>query len=170
MLYYLGRNLSRKIPAVKVFPTYRNAGKLNQAGLQLTTDGSNNFPANVTPLIIDILDISNDFAALQSIVAANTYQRLIIINNAGVCLEGNTPSILQETLQVNCLFPASLSDAFISRIDAEKELIVVNVSSGDGEISYLHSDIARRITNLETFQVSNTLLYLSSYFNLTVKH
>lgn len=170
MLYYLGRNLSRKIPAVKVFPTYRNAGKLNQAGLQLTTDGSTEFAANVIPLIINILDTSNDFTALQSIVAASTYQRLIIINNAGVCLEGNTPSILQETLQVNCLFPASLSDAFISRIDAEKELIVVNVSSGDGEISYLHSDIARRITNLETFQVSNTLLYLSSYFNLTVKH
>ena len=170
MLYYLGRNLSRKIPAVKVFPTYRNAGKLNQAGLQLTTDGSTEFAANVIPLIINILDTSNDFTALQSIVAASTYQRLIIINNAGVCFEGNTPSILQETLQVNCLFPASLSDAFISRIDAEKELIVVNVSSGDGEISYLHSDIARRITNLETFQVSNTLLYLSSYFNLTVKH
>lgn len=153
MLYYLGRSLSSKIPAVKVFPTYRNAGKLNQAGLQLTTDGSKDFAANVIPLIIDILDTSNDFAALQSIFAANTYQRLIIINNAGVCVEGNTPSILQETLQVNCLFPASFSDAFISRIGAEMELVVVNVSSGDGELSYLHSDIERKITGLETFQV-----------------
>jgi short-subunit dehydrogenase len=162
VLYYLGRNLSSKIPAVKVFPTYRNAGKLNQAGLQLTTDGSKDFAANVIPLIIDILDTVNDFAALQSIVAANTYQRLIIINNAGVCLEGNTASILQETLQVNCLFPAALSDAFISRVDAGKELIVVNVSSGDGELSYLHSDIARRITKLKTYQVPNTLLSLSS--------
>jgi short-subunit dehydrogenase len=116
----------------------------------------------VIPLIIDILDTVNDFAALQSIVAANTYQRLIIINNAGVCLEGNTASILQETLQVNCLFPAALSDAFISRVDAGKELIVVNVSSGDGELSYLHSDIARRITKLKTYQVPNTLLSLSS--------
>jgi short-subunit dehydrogenase involved in D-alanine esterification of teichoic acids len=163
VLYYLGRNLSSKIPGVKVFPTYRNAGKLNQAGLQLTTDGSKDFPANVTPLITDILDISNDFAALQSIVAAKTYQRLIVINNAGVCLEGNTRSILQETLQVNCLFPAFLSEAFINRIDAEKELIVINVSSGDGELSYLHSDIQRKIAGLETFQVSNTQLYLSSY-------
>lgn len=147
---------------MKVFPTYRNAGKLNQAGLQLTADGSKDFMANLTPLIIDILDISNDFAALQSILAANTYQQLIIINNAGVCLEGNTPSILQETVQVNCLFPAFLSEAFIDGIGAEKELIVVNVSSGDGELSYLHSDIERRITKLETFQVSYTLLPLSS--------
>jgi short-subunit dehydrogenase len=169
VLYYLGRNLSSKIPAVKVFPTYRNAGKLNQAGLQLATDGSKDFAANVVPLIIDILDTLNDFAALESIVAANTYQRLIILNNAGVCLEGNTRSILQETLQVNCLFPASLSEAFFDRMGAGKELIVVNVSSGDGELSYLHSDIERKITGLETFQVSKTLLYLSSYFNSTVK-
>lgn len=158
MLYYLGRLIQHKFPAAEVFPTYRNAGKLNQAGLQQKPDGSRVFPVNVTPLFINILDLSNDSEAIRSVVATKKYGQLVIINNAGVCLEGNSRSILQETLQVNCLFPARLIETCRIGIDAEQKLVVVNVSSGDGELSYLHRDIERRISNLETYQVSITLL------------
>lgn len=139
---------------MEVYPTYRNAGKLNQAGLQQKTDGSRIFPVNVSPMFINILDLSNDLEAIRSVVSAKKYEQLVIINNAGVCLEGNSHSILQETLQVNCLFPARLIETFYNGMDAGKKLVVINVSSGDGELSYLHRDIERRISSLETYQVS----------------
>ena len=110
----------------------------------------------------------NDLSALQSVVAASNHEQLIIINNAGVCLEGNSRSVLQETLRVNCLFPAQLIGMFVNRSEAEAELVVVNVSSGDGELSYLHSDIERRISSLETYQVSIFLTFVILVYSLKV--
>lgn len=98
--------------------------------------------------------------------------RVLLINNAGVCLEGNNLASLKESLNVNCLGPAILTEIFISKYSTMNEmnptienimknqLVVINVSSGEGELAFLHSDIQKKISSIETYKVRRKKTYL----------
>lgn len=89
-------------------------------------------------------------------------ERLILINNAGVCLEGNTQDVLLESLTVNCLSPVSICELLISKFQARDDagddgkggqLTIINVSSGEGELLFLHSDIQDKVAAIGNYEV-----------------
>lgn len=79
-------------------------------------------------------------------------EHMILINNAGVCLPGSDKEILKQSIALNTLLPLILAKEMekFAVNNQEKRVTVVNISSGDGELVYLHSDIAQRIASIET--------------------
>ena len=148
--------MSEDLPLAKVHPTYRDGGRLDAANTQFNSDSV----SNIMPLVIDMNDIkSNLQSTFREILADTSLRKLILINNAGVCLEGNSRNILQESLDVNCLSPAFICELLIQefsnpiRVMNGDQLILINVSSGDGELAYLQTDLAKNISGIKTFMV-----------------
>lgn len=103
-----------------------------------------------SPIYMDVKDIvEND--VLTTLSGASG---IIVFNNAGVCHKGCSIEILKETLLVNSLAPIRLSQLYMlhglaSELD---RVTVINVSSGDGELALLHSDIQRDLNKLTTME------------------
>lgn len=77
---------------------------------------------------------------------------VVIINNAGVCISGSSRSALQESLDINTIYPIRLARGVLfSPLLESCDVTVVNVSSGDGELTWLHSDLAAAIEGINTF-------------------
>eukprot|EP00611_Tribonema_gayanum_P016535 TRINITY_DN287_c0_g1_i2.p1 TRINITY_DN287_c0_g1~~TRINITY_DN287_c0_g1_i2.p1 ORF type:complete len:248 (+),score=22.99 TRINITY_DN287_c0_g1_i2:39-782(+) len=74
-----------------------------------------------------------------------------VFNNAGVCLSGADIATLQHSLDVNFYGPLCVMEACLPFMDEEG--VVVNVSSGDGELLWLNSDIAEALRQAQTVQV-----------------
>jgi short-subunit dehydrogenase len=144
-----------------IFATYRSAEKLKSASEKFSANTSNKITPNITQLIIDLDDLTSASQTFEILAAAKKIRRLILINNAGVCLEGNSQEFLEESLTVNCLSPAKLNDILTALTVRENiELTIVNVSSGEGELVFLASDIQKEIILLETHEVIQmTALY-----------
>eukprot|EP00611_Tribonema_gayanum_P016534 TRINITY_DN287_c0_g1_i1.p1 TRINITY_DN287_c0_g1~~TRINITY_DN287_c0_g1_i1.p1 ORF type:complete len:338 (+),score=62.80 TRINITY_DN287_c0_g1_i1:39-1052(+) len=73
-----------------------------------------------------------------------------VFNNAGVCLSGADIATLQHSLDVNFYGPLCVMEACLPFMDEEG--VVVNVSSGDGELLWLNSDIAEALRQAQTVQ------------------
>lgn len=149
--------MNEDLPSAKLLPTYRDGGRLDTA----TEEFNLNSFSNIVPLIMDMNDIKSNLQPLSDLIFLNkSVRKLVLINNAGVCLEGNTRNILQESLDVNCLSPIYLSELLIKEFSSPSHLMngdqltIINISSGDGELVYLHTDIERKISAIKTFQVS----------------
>ncbi len=79
----------------------------------------------------------------------------VVINNAGVCIkdEGNgvDASVLyRQTLAVNTWGPVALMEACLPTMQARGSGCIINVSSGDGELAYLHSVVAKRLRRADS--------------------
>ncbi len=113
------------------------------------------------------------------------FHSVTLFNNAAVCLKGPITSpiphvlrrhilntfiyislstgcsknILSKSILVNTIGPLELSASILDncrRIDHIK-CTVVNISSGDGELSYLHSDIQKRIKKVKNLKELKSL-------------
>jgi len=79
-----------------------------------------------------------------------------LINNAGICIQGNSRSTLLETLATNFWGPLNLTKELLEsfRTDINKgsdaKMIVINISSGEGELCYLSSNIEKRFRSSQT--------------------
>jgi short-subunit dehydrogenase len=151
-----------------IFATYRSAEKLKSASEKISANASNKITSNITQLIINLDDLTSASQTFEILAAAKNFRRLILINNAGVCLDGNSQEFLEESLTVNCVSPAKLNDILTTLTVRENiELTIVNVSSGEGELVFLASDIQKEIILLETHEVSsensNDSIILSGY-------
>jgi NAD(P)-dependent dehydrogenase (short-subunit alcohol dehydrogenase family) len=139
---------------VKIFATYRNADKLKSASEKFSANASNRHTSNITQLIINLEDLTSAPQTFETLTAAKSFRTLILINSAGVCLEGNSQELLEESLTVNCVSPAKINDILTALAVRENiELIIVNVSSGEGELIFLETNIQNEITLLETHEV-----------------
>mmetsp|Transcript_28598 Transcript_28598/g.37459 ORF Transcript_28598/g.37459 Transcript_28598/m.37459 type:complete len:327 (+) Transcript_28598:5-985(+) len=77
----------------------------------------------------------------------------LLINNAGVCLEGNSQQVLHQSLATNFFGPMQLAKSLAERRPKHNamsqaqscSLTVINVSSGEGELCYLSSEAQRVI-------------------------
>ena len=77
--------------------------------------------------------------------------KIVIINNAGVCIKGSSKVALQESLDVNALHPIDFALDILNVPSIKSyDVTVVNISSGDGELAWLHSDLAKSIARLDT--------------------
>ena len=68
------------------------------------------------------------------------------------CSLGSSKDILSKSILVNAVGPLEFSTTMIEncRNNDHTRCTIVNISSGDGEISYLHSDIQKRIKKVKT--------------------
>lgn len=78
---------------------------------------------------------------------------IIIFNNAAVCLENSVPDALSKSIYVNCIGPSSLAQAIVADYCSKSNITVVNISSGDGELICLHSDIQTSLSRIGDMHV-----------------
>lgn len=75
------------------------------------------------------------------------HQMHILINAAGVCLSGRGPNIMRSSFAANAIGPIGLVKAAIR---AQKELTVINVSSGEGEVVFIESNIVKELDKISS--------------------
>lgn len=146
------RNLSLEQESATIYPSFRNLDKCNVAFRR--------FNSAVKPIVIDMNDIESSAETIKAIVrGSKPGGEVILINNAGVCRTENTAEALMDSLTVNCLSPVHLSELLVSEhstldmMELGNRLVVINVSSGDGELLFLHSEIASKIMAISNFEV-----------------
>lgn len=87
----------------------------------------------------------------------NNNERIILINNAGICLSGNDISTINKSLVINTIAPTELvllllNDERLNQLlkrDRNIEIVVINVSSGEGELLYLNNDIRSKLSTID---------------------
>ena len=98
----------------------------------------------------DLSDLGGVVAASREIslhVAALSPRRVVLVNAAGVCLEGRAPETFRHSIAVNALFPILLAQNLATSIEAP--LQVINVSSGDGQRCFLDLSVQHDMSLLE---------------------
>ena len=145
-----------------IFATYRTPSKCN-----IIYDDN---PPTVIPLMLDLNDetnhnmLSNFFVNYPEVISSD--KPFALFNNAGVCIPGNTLSALQTSLLVNCWAPALLSNALFRCPSAGNRRTVINVSSGEGELVLLHSDIQTKLQQIDNYEVGIlSFAYLNTYLH-----
>lgn len=69
----------------------------------------------------------------------------LVINNAGVCEEGNRVRTYARALRVNAAAPVAICTVALSRMRSRGFGRIINVSSGDGERVFLHSSVREQL-------------------------
>lgn len=72
----------------------------------------------------------------------------LLVNNAGVCEPGWSRLCAARALRTNVLSPRELTRAVLPGMLSRRRGCVINVSSGDGELAYLHSDLQHRLRSV----------------------
>jgi NAD(P)-dependent dehydrogenase (short-subunit alcohol dehydrogenase family) len=72
----------------------------------------------------------------------------LLVNNAGVCEPGWSRPCAAHTLRINVLSPRQLTHAVLPGMLCRRRGCVINVSSGDGELVYLHSHLQHRLRSV----------------------
>lgn len=83
------------------------------------------------------------------------------INNAGMCARnedeaaavegsGGREGVYKRTLDINAWGPVALMDACLPCMQKRGFGCVINISSGDGELAYLHSLVAKRLRQMKS--------------------
>ena len=152
-MYYF-RSLATEFPSVQIIAAYRDAAKLKNASMNIIADAPNKLTSNITRLIIDLDDMNSSSNTIEALTETRKFAKLTLINNAGVCLEGNSQAVLEKSLTVNCISPAKINEILIAlSIRKNFELTIINISSGEGELVFLQTDIQKQIALLETHKV-----------------
>lgn len=105
------------------------------------------------------LDLLDDHLELP-LGSCSSLDHLILINCAGILLDGNDHSAIRRQIIINSISPVKLCLAAIGLCQRMKsKLTIVNISSGDGESLFLHSSIWNEIRNLQS---------IDDWFNYTL--
>lgn len=143
-----------------VYADYRSMHKMDQLLKEIKYEN------RVRPFVLDLEKFNE---TLQDLEASNLFRsgdKISLINNAGVFLAGNSFDALQRSLSINARSPLLLSQYFINSCKnsaSSAELQIINISSGDGELSYLNSAISRVI---ESVSSSTCLLAVMNHIEL----
>lgn len=87
----------------------------------------------------------------------SAFKRVNLINAAGVCLQGTGSDVISDSVRINSLLPVLLGQQILSMLYSPSPAIAaaslptikcINISSGDGELCYLRSDLAESIRRL----------------------
>lgn len=147
--------LQQHVKIDTIYAIYRDQDKLSQ----LLNECNCHDSRIVIPIKYDLsLDIggSDDLLSLAMHIGKQC-KDVILINNAGVCLEGTGFDVMQESLQVNAVASINLMRFIFDTMrqsitgrckdDVEKKqlLSMVNISSGDGELAYVHTMIRHQL-------------------------
>ena len=106
---------------------------------------------------LDLASKSSIGALVASCTAGDIPTPTILVNNGAVCLEGGSRDILDRSLAINYHGTRYLTERLMpllrarrQREDEENACCVVNVSSGDGELAMLCSELQQALTGTRT--------------------
>ena len=133
----IGYEVVRQLGSIgfHVFLGARNAESGQNATQALRTSG-----AMATFILLDICDPESVRNAVHLVSAAANHLD-VLINNAGVILEGDNsitqldPETVNKTFQTNTLGPLLVTQAFLPLLAKSKSPRVINVSSGGGQLA-----------------------------------
>lgn len=117
----------------RVIVTARAVGDAASTAAHLLTEGIT-VRAYESPLDVSDARSIGDFATF-----AEDHEVDVLINNAAVCIPGWEHEVVQQTLRTNLLGPQALARALLPGMLERGRGHVLHVSSGDGELTYLHS-------------------------------
>ncbi len=100
--------------------------------------------ANIEAVQLDVT-AANDITALASKIEDDYGQLDVLINNAGILIDGKlgeaasicdtSADILKSSLEVNCIAVVMLINAMLPLMRRSKQARIVNISSGMGQLS-----------------------------------
>ena len=160
---------------------YRDEGKLSELLASHSSDG------RLLPFFLDLAKAENEvvfkteefFPKLLARMEGRD-RNIVLINNAGVFLQGSSVQAMKNSLSINAIKPAKLAICLNDLVtkhnkskssDSQISLTIVNISSGDGEVVYLSPAIQAQVSNLDTFnQWTWYLEYLLTTYNPQVEY
>lgn len=74
----------------------------------------------------------------------------LLVNNAALCERGTDARTFSRALRVNVAAPSSMCATLLPQMRARRFGRIVNVSSGDGELVFLHSSVRALLAECET--------------------
>lgn len=133
----LGRETCRQLSALgyEVVLTGRDEARAHEAAMELQLDHM-------------VVDVENE-ASIQAFASAfgGCYEQLdLLVNNAGVALDGFDAEVARRTIQINTWGALHLADALSDLLRQSKGTVVM-VSSGMGELSCLSPALQRRFSD-----------------------
>ena len=126
---------------------YRDEGKLSELM------ASNNNDHRLLPFFLDLAKADNEvvykveefFPKLLEQMEDSRDRNVVLVNNAGVFLQGSSVQVMKTSLSINAMKPAKLAICLNDLVnkhnkskpsDSQLSLTIVNISSGDGELVY----------------------------------
>ena len=155
-----------------IYMGFRSLSKLLECHHDIFTSDSYNSLLGDTPVIrpfyIDALatDIKSHFLMNWNL---ENNANLYVINNAGIFLSGITDKTVYDSIAVNVNLPVQFMLHMISycqkkplELKSCQQINIINISSGDGEVAYLNTDLSNDIS-----AISNYNELISFYETLT---
>jgi short-subunit dehydrogenase len=135
----------------KTVACYRDEEKLGHLIRSLTFGKLN----DVTSYYLNALKPSSNLKTMQDklLDSWDSFDHIVLINNAGFLGFGNSFDVLDKSLKINSLFPYYLSNDVMSMYRDDLRITVINVSSGDGELTWLHSDFQQQLNEIGSLEV-----------------
>lgn len=152
---------------VELFLGYRSEDRLKRTLVQLEQemkDKSSQERIQITPFSCDfatgcsvertMIDLNVKMCSEPIQSSHDLQEHLVLINNAANCLKRSSPQALQRSLDVNAIFPYRLARSVLLHGDCKPDtsVTIVNISSQDGDLSYLHSDLVEHLGRLDSKQ------------------
>lgn len=109
------------------------------------------------------LDLERDESinkCITNVASSFENKSLILINAAGLYLQGASSDKMTKSINTNCIKPLSIARQLVQN-NKFINFSVINISSGDGEICYLHNEIAnslKAIGDIDTLQLFSSNL------------
>lgn len=129
--YEVVRILAQK--GMTVYLGSRDAAKGEAAAAELASAG------DIRPIRIDMTEIDSFQPALDRI--ERDHGRLdVLVNNAGIALQGTSPENIERVFQTNLHGPVLFTQMSVPLLRRSANARVVNVSSGSGRFAFLQKN------------------------------
>lgn len=137
------------IPRTNVFAGVRTESKVAEVKAVVNVHEK----SRLTPFLLKFWDSKQSVGlTLPHLSHLSRVDHIILINNAGVCLEGRDLATMTKSLEVNTILPMITTQtiALQSHRHPLKQYTVINISSGDGERLYLNSNLAAALDKISS--------------------
>jgi hypothetical protein len=137
---------------LNIFPTRSNMLKPFHLDIMIPNNEKESF---LDHFVWDSALLTTSHQLYSTIFETSQPSSLLLLNNAAVCLEGASPRAMAQSLLINTLLPYTMTMKLLELAPTTAHVTVVNISSGDGELVMLHSDLASRIAFLSSLKVGS---------------
>ena len=160
----LGKSIIKELSNLncKIYGSYRKQSKATQLLNEYKLITNCNSQLQLFPL--DLEDINEETLQLPGFTNCDQTNHRIHINNAGLYLPNNDLYSFKRQLIVNALSPIKLALNLIQNklnneklnkqinlnSNSEQKLTLINISSGDGELCYLNTNLSQNINEINT--------------------
>lgn len=132
----IGFEISRQLAfkGVELLMTGRNESSVVEAAKQIRNEIGEKVKISTSTLDVSKLESIN--LLINKVKTEYQNRNLILVNNAGIYIDGWTQEVFDSSMRTNCYGPASLTLQLLPLMKEKKWGRIINVSSGYGKIRY----------------------------------